>query len=241
MGKVGRPRKYSYETEEIIINHYIDDNWSYKQIEDVYKINGTMLWKICILHGRKRLVPFGNTKILVIKEACNFTYKQILSMAIDNHMTKEELFDSLELNDEERKKFSNYISVRGYNNLIPSKLSVSRNKGKIARDMIDKGYSLEEIASYCNWDLSYLLSLAYNWKSNKLIKNFKYNRIKIRVNSKMMKNVLEFIKNGDKTYIDICNEFGVAYNTVIVWKMKFKEMGIDFPVKKIKSGRPITK
>lgn len=230
----GRPKKFSDQTEKEIVSHYIDDNWTAKKINETYGCNKILLYNICIRQGKKTLIPFGNTHIIKIKTACNFSYKQIIEYAIDNDMTFEDLTESLELNEQEIKTFKNYVMLRGYCKFVPTRKGKTVKINRIIRKMLENGTPVEEIVMSTGMSLKKLKIMAAAWKHYGLLSENMLRKKNYGMTQEDMDKLIKFTENGDKSYIDICNEFMWNYSTAITYVKKTKLAGHDIKIRHLK-------
>lgn len=186
MGRSFGITEFSLEQRELIVNDYIDNNLSYAQIHKKYGCSQGSVWRWCIQLGKRELLPFGNTKILKIKQACHFSYQQIIDYSIDRGWNFDEIVKNFELNECEEKNLKQY-TVKHYGH--DGEIKVLKKNGNGGRLM--KKYK-DQIIAFCD---------------------------------------------GTKTYIDICNEFGLPYIKVasLIYKIRHS-YNIELPIKEVKRG-----
>lgn len=141
--KRGRPSgskgfHYSMEYIESVVSDYLDNGLKLSEVLEKYHCSATSIYRWCIYLNRCELVPFGNTKVLKIKEACNFTYQQILDYSIDQNWDINDMIKNFELNETEAQKLRSFV----YRNKTNGHFTYVRKPRKITKEIREKLISL---------------------------------------------------------------------------------------------------
>lgn len=189
--KNGRSVRKYYTSDECkqIVEDYIDNNLTMKAIHRKYGCAKSSVWLWCIQLGKRKLLPFGNTQILKIKTACNFSYNQIIDYSIDRGWNFREMVKNFELNPDEERKLR--LIVTEFNKIENEKSIKVPRKRRTVKKTIYKNYK-DRVIELCD---------------------------------------------GTRTYIDLCNETGLSYKTLINLVAKIRnEDKISLTIKEIKRG-----
>lgn len=239
MGRKG----FSKSFKEQIVHDYLDNDLKLKEIVKKYNIGYNSIWKWCIELGRRELIPFGNTYILKIKTACNFSYDNIINYAIDNNLKFVDIVEEFNLNEDESIKLNAIISALNRRNKfkIPTKIAkYSGHKDEIIAD-IKAGISREDLEKKYNFSHNGYIYIFLNSLESEYPELREYiGKIVRHINkpgriSKDDQYIIDHCK--DMTIIDICNELGLKYQTVQSKAIRLNHKGYNIEFRRLRRKR----